>query len=369
MKILFVNLSAVQFTVATPEHSPLGGTESCIAYLSRQLAHNGHNVSLVSNQPAGTPDNLMGVQHAQLSLMRHPEFFASQNFEVIIICNAASLCPIVKALSPHSLLLFWDHIPPDQPAIHDLGRNDVLTAIDSIVYVSEWQKTETQLHFKFEKEAAVIGNGLTPSFENLFSSPAEIINAKENRAAYTTIPYRGLGILLKAMAGFEADMKLDLFSSMQVYQMPDDEYEDLYREAAQDPRIHSYGSVSQIALAHHLKKTAFLTYPCICAETFCISVLEALAAGMKVITTDLGALPSTTMGYGDLIPVTSNDSKDLVNDFRKALTRNVQAFLNDSILWAEERYEQIKVVNTTCTWTARTVAWQKFLHGLLQKEN
>jgi hypothetical protein len=42
MKLLFLSLSGVNFTVETPEQAPLGGSESCAAYLARQLAANGH---------------------------------------------------------------------------------------------------------------------------------------------------------------------------------------------------------------------------------------------------------------------------------------------------------------------------------------
>lgn len=364
MKILFVNLSAVAFTVATPETTPLGGTESCIAYLSRQMSKNGHDVTLVALHPKDSPDYIMGVRHVMPNALKQLDFLTSNKFEVIVVCNAASLCPILKAMSPTSLLLLWDHVPPEQPSIKDLGQPAVLNSIDCIVYVSEWQKQETQRYFKFQKNSLTIGNGLTPSFENMFSSPLEILQEKENSAAYTTIPYRGLSILLKVMEELQEDTKLDLFSSMQVYQMADDEYRGLYNEAKKNPHIHSYGSVSQSALAHHLKKIAFLTYPCICAETFCIGALEALAAGMKVITTDLGALSSTTMGYADLIPITSNNPQDLIRGFQLALKQNIHTFLCSPEEWAEKRFDQIQSVNRTCTWSRRGQTWENGIHGL-----
>ena len=63
MKLLFLNLSPVHFTVETPEQAPLGGSESCAAWLARQLAANGHDVSLMANLPPGTPQRLKGVRH------------------------------------------------------------------------------------------------------------------------------------------------------------------------------------------------------------------------------------------------------------------------------------------------------------------
>ena len=362
MKILFVNLSATVFTVKTPETEPLGGTESCIAYLSRQLARNGHQVTLVSRLPPDTPQMVLGVHHAPPESLKKSDFYIRNNFDVIVACNAPSLCPIIRAISPQSRIILWDHVPPEQPSIKDLGQPEVLNAIDAIAYVSEWQRQETQNYFKFEKASFVIGNGLTPAFENMFSSHTQIMDIKQNRAAYTTIPYRGLSVLLKVMLDLPADTDLDLYSSMRVYQMNDGEHDALFREASFNPHIHSHGSVSQKQLADNLKRVAFLTYPCICAETFCIGATEALAAGMKVISTYTGALPTTTMGYADLIEITSTDANDLVKSFRESFLANIKKFLGDPVIWCEERFDQVQAVNRECTWSVRTSMWEEHLH-------
>ena len=367
MKILVVNLSAVRFTVITPETEPLGGTESCIAYLAGHLAQLGHDITLVAQIPLPKPALIRGVYHYGPETLKEPDFLIKNAFDIIIVCNTASLCPLLKELSPTSALILWDHVPPDQPSITDLGNVHVFTAIDRIVYVSDWQKQETERYFKFEKEAFVIGNGLTPAFENMFSSPAEILRAKKNEAAYTTIPYRGLSILLKVMTDLKEETELKLFSSMRVYQLSDDKYVDLYHDASHNPRISSHGSVAQPLLAQHLKETAFLAYPCIMPETFCIGALEALAAGLKVISTNLGALPTTTMGYADLIEIPSSDANDLIIAFGEAMKRNIHHFLHDPVLWSEERFDQIQAVHRQCLWPLRALDWQRSLQNVIQK--
>ena len=67
MKLLFVCFSDFAMTVATPEHEALGGSESRMAYLSRQLAANGHDVTFAARLPPGTPARLMDVRHIPLA--------------------------------------------------------------------------------------------------------------------------------------------------------------------------------------------------------------------------------------------------------------------------------------------------------------
>lgn len=361
MKILFINLSSVKFTVITPDHEPLGGSESCVCYLARQFQQNSHDVSLVSRLPDDTPPIINGIRHYSLETIKHPSFFKDNFFDVILVCNAPSISPILKALTPRSRILLWNHVLPDQPSMKDLGNHEIMAALDAIIYVSEWQKEETESQLKIKKKSYVVGNGLTPAFENMFSSPQEILAAKKNQAVYTAVPFRGLQVLLSVMETLYEDTNLELFSSLRVYQLQDDEFRALYQKAALNPRITSHGSVSQPELARHLKSSAFLTYPCIYAETYCIGALEALAAGMKIIATSLGALPTTTMGYADLIDIRSNKADELVHDFRNTMIHNIKEFLQSPQEWSEQRFTHVKYANQECIWPARYKIWDKIL--------
>ncbi|MFY9287640.1 MAG: glycosyltransferase family 4 protein [Alphaproteobacteria bacterium] len=364
MKILFINLSPLQFTVATPDYEPLGGSESSVCYLARQLAQNGHDIYLAARLPNNTPAHVMGITHIQVGTIQDKAFFTQHLFDVVIVCNMPIACPHVREYSPTSKIILWNHVLPNQPSMGELGNPLVQKTMDYIVYVSEHQKGATDKAFRVEAKARVIGNGLTPSFENLFSSAEELAAIKENRAAYTTTPFRGLNVLLKAMQGLKEETKLDIFSSMRVYQMPDHDYAALYEEAARDPRTYYHGAVSQKELAQKLKPAAFLTYPSIFEETFCLSALEAMAAGMKVITTNLGALPSTTMGYADLITIDTSSIDNFADQFRAVMQKNITAFKTDPKTWAKTMYEQVKAVNAQCTWSARAQDWEALFKSL-----
>jgi glycosyltransferase involved in cell wall biosynthesis len=361
VKILFVNLSALRFTAATPDHAPLGGSESALCYLARQLARRGHDVSLAAHMPEGAAGLVENIRHYPVATLKDAGFFAAQKFEIIVICNAPAAAAPLKALSPGSRILFWAHVLPDQPSMQVLQQPQAKDALDATVFVSAWQRFEIERAFGPFKNAVLIGNGIAPAFENMFASKDDLLRAKKNRAAYTATPYRGLKVLVRAMEGFDRDIKLDIFSSMKVYQSADDDYAALFRQAAQNPAIACRGSVTQAELARHLRETSFLFYPSIYPETFCIAAAEAMAAGMKLVTTQLGALPETTMGFADLVPVTSSDGDALVHSFRAAMRQAADQFAVDPNAWADERFVQMQRVNAAYSWAARAGEWERML--------
>jgi len=90
---------------------------------------------------------------------------------------------------------------------------------------------------------------------------------------------------------------------------------------------------------------------------------EAMAAGLKVISNDLGALPETTMGFADLLPVQGGAiSIDAhIAGFTQLLEKNEAEFLRDPRAWAELRFAQAQIVNRQCTWAHRAEQWETFL--------
>jgi glycosyltransferase involved in cell wall biosynthesis len=110
---------------------------------------------------------------------------------------------------------------------------------------------------------------------------------------------------------------------MKIYGESDSEYEALYDKARGLPNVFYHGIVPNDELQKSLRTIDFLTYPSTFEETACLAVIEAMAAGCRVIVPAFGALPETTAGYAHLYPWSSNEEEHLRN-FTCALQSELQ---------------------------------------------
>jgi glycosyltransferase involved in cell wall biosynthesis len=359
MKLMFISTGPIAFTVETPEREPLGGTESCVAYLARHLATNGHDVTLMAILPPDTAGHVMGVRHLPLEAGTLA-FFTAEDFDAVIATASLNIAKNLRGVAPRACHVAWLHMMPNQPAMDPLRA--MAPYLDCVVFVSQTQRQIVG----YPGPAVVIGNGIAPVFENQFSSAEELQAAKQNRGAYTSTPFRGLHYLPGVMGRLSTQTRFDVYSSMQLYRAPETDFASLYELLKKTPDLFYHGAVPQPALAEALKPVAFLAYPCIFAETFCIAALEAIAAGLKVVSIDLGALKETTLGYADLLPLTPEVMAGaIVAPYAALLEKNVTEFLDHPGEWAERRFAQAQTVVRACSWRARAREWEEFLGPMI----
>lgn len=351
MKLLLVNGSRLRFTVETPAHEPLGGSESACAWLARALTARGHHVSLMAHLPDGAAGEIAGVRHVSLAAAQDFAFFAKSRFDAVITLSAPQAAQLMRQMAPDALHVAWLHQPPNDAVKALINKHAPF--IEQAVFVSQTQAAAVG----YAGPHHVIGNAIAPAFENLFASADEILATKQNRAAYASVPDRGLEVLAEVMAQTRLDTQFDIYSGMRLYQQPEDGFAPLYARLKALPDCHYHGALGQAALAQAFKSIAVLAYPCTVGETYGIVVQEAIAAGLKVVTTDLGNLRHTLMGFGDLVA----PGPRLAARFTAQLEKTVGAFLVDPRGWAQERFAQMQAVNRTCSWAVRAKEWEEFL--------
>lgn len=354
MKILFLCLSNLKFNIHTPRSEPLGGTESAVSYLAPELSKLGHAVSLMANT---LPQTIEGVWH-------HPvnEDLLKIDPDVVVLVSAPQAAPGVKKAAPNAKIILWNHMQPDQPAMAHMFQPEYRKAIDHIVYVSESQRlafVNQAPHSPLAQagvsiggsDTTVIGNAIAPCFENMFKSSLEILEYKKCKGVYTSTPYRGLAILGKLQ-----ELPIEVYSSMRVYQGDDQIFSTMYESLKNNECLKLNGSVSQKDLARHLREIAFLVYPSIFTECHSIAILEAMAAGLKVITTDM-ASPKTE--FIDSMSATSGT----FDDYTKMLRDNINLFRSNPEAWSEKMYQQVQYINAEYTWKKKALHWDGYLQS------
>lgn len=352
MKILFICFSGLKFTVDTPDKEPLGGTESAVCYLARAFAQRGHEVRLMSAIPEDLPESILGVQHLAMN-----DKLENYEPDIVIVPSAPSAVPGIQKAFPKAEVILWNHMRPDQPAMQGYFDPAVQAELKHVVFVSNIQKLAfAALNQPTTHQTTVIYNGIGPRFQNMFESAAEIAAFKDLKGAYTSTPYRGLAVLAHIN-----ELPIEVYSSMKVYQTDDDPYAAMYARLAENPNIEMKGSVSQYELSMRLKTCAFFVYPSIFPECHSIAILEAMAAGLRVVTTDCAIEPNP---HVRVMPVDSS-----LEDYRAVLREEINFYQTNKDDWAEKRFQQIQYVNSNFNWALKSVQWETYLQGMLSAKN
>jgi glycosyltransferase involved in cell wall biosynthesis len=373
MNWVFLDFIPWEFDVGTPLVRPLGGSQSAMCYLATALARRGERVTTLT----GTKQAKMVQGVRCLPYENIPtEVFSPQDTVTIVLNGPANMVHDIRAVIPKGKpLILWTQHAYDQPAMQSLREAAVVAKWDRIVCISNWQKQTFQQELGVPLgQMDVMRNAIGPTFANLFQSAEQLAQAKAGqlRLAYTSTPFRGLDVLIVSYPPVQnrhPNARLDIFSSMQVYGQPsgEDPYRALYDRCRTIPGIVYRGSVSQTELARELAQTSVLAYPNTFAETSCIAVMEALAAGLAVVTSDLGALPETCAGWAKLIPPVGpgRTPESFAIDFARTLDQVLMEIETNPAGVMQRQFEQAQAINRTCNWDARAEEWMQMARGWL----
>jgi glycosyltransferase involved in cell wall biosynthesis/GT2 family glycosyltransferase len=187
--------------------------------------------------------------------------------------------------------VLWSHHSYDQPVY----LNFDFSICDLIVCPSNWLKQQFIHYHKIpENKLIVIPNGVSKQFT--YSS------RKSKTFIYTSVPYKGLEVLAQIIPHIpEATFKI--FSGMNLYDIQDDSYIELYEYLKSLPNVIYSPAVDQAELIEHLQDAAFFIHPNIWEETFCVSLAEAMSCGCFPILTDIGALPEVSNEIANIVPM------------------------------------------------------------------
>lgn len=263
--------------------------------------------------------------------------------------------------------VYWNHLSYDQQAVQWLSDPRNVSMIDHFVFVSHWQAEKFRQIFNIPGyKTTVIKNAHTVADQRQ-KGPRDKV-----KLCYTSTPWRGLDVLLAAWEKLNPqDAELHIFSSSKIYgpefaESVEPQFQDLYDKCASLPNVVYRGSVANDELLKELPTFDILAYPNTFEETSCLVAIEALSAGLRVITSNLGALPETTEGWARLYPYLMDKNKH-VEVFASILSEEISKIKTGEL---DEHLElQKSVYSSKWHWDQRIVEWNKYLDTLKQKES
>ena len=278
--------------------------------------------------------------------------------------------PEKEPLHPVRSNILWLKNSFDQPNIAPWFSNPKNhTKYDWYVFNSHWNYEKFRYMFKLESpNCLVIKNGI--DYDELVVKKKQ---EKKDRIklVYFSTPWRGLEVLLNSMEQLkdEKNITLDVYSSTQIYgdsfkEQNDKLYQPLYDKCKALPNVRYMGYCKHKDLLAKLHEYDANIFPSIWEETFCISAMESLAAGLVLLTTDLGAIPETCGEFPIYVPYTS-DYKALSERFTAGMHGVQSMFKNDinDILDFQKAYYK-----KFYDWNVIGMFWKRFLLGAYREK-
>ena len=268
-------------------------------------------------------------------------------------------------LSKDKINILWQKNSYDQPNITPWFNNkDNHKKYDWYVFNSHWNYEKFRYLFNIPTEKClVIKNGV----DNI--KPRDLNKKKDKiKLIFHPTPWRGLNVMLAAMQYIKnPNIELDVYSSTEVYgknfyDQSDHLYQGLYDQARQLPNVNYIGYKPNEYIKEHLNEYDIFAYPNIWEETFCISAVEAMAAGLYVITTDYGALYETCAEFSTYIPY-QKSYENLAKNFAYAIEASAEKLYEPGV--QQHLKMQIEYTNQYYSWVKQSNAWTIFLKGAI----
>ncbi|MBZ9991670.1 glycosyltransferase [Mesorhizobium sp. BH1-1-5] len=256
-------------------------------------------------------------------------------------------------------LVMWMHHDSNQNAVQWCRNPALVDRVTCFVFVSHWQRERYQAEFDIAPSKCVVLRNAT----TLSRQQRNWMKTDPLRFAYTSMPFRGLSVLLDAWEQLDlGNAELHIWSSMRLYDQDDMKYQPLYARAQALNRVIYHGISPNSELKIALRDIHFLAYPSTFAETSCLAVIDAMAAGCRVIVPARGALPETTSGFAHVYPW-SADPIEHAALFGSAVAKEVEYPWFDT---PEMSLTQQSYCEQFYDWNQRVKEWKRLIERLTE---
>lgn len=391
-KVAFIDVLGLNYDGSTLTKRGLGGSESAVIQLSRELVKIGFEVTVFNDcvSDDSKPGVYDGVNYKPLS---EAEFDNSYHI-VISSRTVAPFDPEQKSNKYKTALplpdfthiverakwrVLWMHdtFCDGDDLIEQLcisGRiNEVFVLSDfHLSYVTNCAHGRRRMFEVLKHHMFMTRNGITQ-----YRNDIDIKAKDPNLFVYNASVTKGMIPLVTKVwpeiVKHIPEAKLTVIGGYYRFRsssQPDDQ-EIKWRRLVERHKdtINFTGIIKQEEVADILSKASYMIYPAAFPETFGISTLEALSYNVPIITCDFGALEETAIdiaSYKIPYPIESNNLFPHIDD-----EQQVKAFIDTVLIAHRDKYlhqqlmyacNQVKGINT---WDTVALQWkQHFCHVL-----
>lgn len=253
--------------------------------------------------------------------------------------------------------ILWQHLNYNEPLTQGMTNKFFTRAIDEFVYVSHWQHEKFRYVYHIPVDNAhVIKNAINPI--KYIPRP----KGEKIRLIYTSTPFRGLNILLDAFELLNRDdVELYVYSSTIIYGTGYDakhgsQYEALFERARNMKNVFYMGYAPNDEVIKALQQSHIFAYPSMFEETCCLAMIEAGAAGCKMVTHNLGALAETGSEFANLVPIRIDASR-IAQEYAKALNQEIDSYWKSVPILQQ----QSQFFNHFYSWDKKVEQWKTVL--------
>ncbi len=298
------------------------GSEEAVIYASEALVKRGFVVTIYNSPLANSK---WSEPTSNPRYRPFNDIGQETEIDILIIWRCQTLPDWLLDRSDH--VFYW---------LHDTGCGSnfsVSDQISGVFYLTNFHKT-TFPCINDDVPSIICGNGIKlEQFSNAGKVPRD-----PYKCIYSSNYARGLTILLRVWPEIkEAVPKatLDVYYGREVYGAISEEGLQNIINQFGKLGVTEHGMIGHQELADAMCSAGLLTYPCNCpnAETYCITVVKAQAAGLIPVCTNLGGLSETLNPESSIIIEGGFDTEENITVFRDKV---IDALRN------HEKYEHMR---------------------------
>lgn len=395
MKIAFVDVLGLTYDGSTLSKRGLGGSESAIVYISKELVKIGFDVTVFNDcfSDDCSPGPYDGVLYRPLwevettneyyDIMigsRSVAAFAPPNMvnQFKNFINGLPNFTNIQERSGYKILYLHDTFCDGDDLIEyfiNIGR------INEIFTLTDWHTSYiTNCDHGFRRNYDVLKKNIFQTRNGIGIKPdyIEIRDKDPKQFVYNSSVTKGMVPLVNRvwpeLKKHIPAAKLTIIGGYYKFRenaSPDQQEQDWHNLVQENPDINFTGIITQQEISNILRKASYLLYPTAFPETFGISTLEALAHNVTPITCRFGALEETAidlMSYKINYPVEKNWSCQWLNeDDQVAQFVKLAVYAVNTPYLHQQKMYACNQVKDICTWDTIALQWKQHLFKQLGK--